>query len=179
MTPAEALARSDVLHDRAAVAAAYDRLAADIERALGARDPLLLCVMVGGLMPAAELARRFGFPFQLDYLHATRYRGDTRGAALEWRARPSLPLAGRCVLLVDDILDEGVTLRAVAADCRARGAAEVRIAVLVKKDHARRVAGVEADFVGLRVPDRYVFGCGMDYREYHRNLPEIRALREE
>jgi len=80
------------------------------------------------------------------------------------------------VLIVDDILDEGVTLRAVADYCRDAGAREVRVAVLVQKLHDRNQVGVRPDFKGLDVPDRYVFGCGMDYREYFRNLTAIYAL---
>lgn len=170
------LERSEVLHDAATVAAAYDRLAAAVTARLSDQAPLVLAMMVGGMIPAAELVRRLRFPFQLDYLHATRYRGATSGSTLQWLARPSQSLAGRSVLLVDDILDEGVTLKAVQAACAAEGAREVLTAVLTRKRHDRCVAGVQAEFIGLEVPDRYVFGCGMDYKEWFRDLPEVRAL---
>lgn len=170
------LARSEVVHDADAVAAAYDRIAREVTARLAGRAPLVLAMMVGGLVPTAEVVRRLRVPFQLDYLHATRYRGATRGAGLRWIARPSQPLAGRSVLLVDDILDEGVTLAAVQAECRALGAREVLTAVLTRKRHDRCLPGVGADFVGLEVPDRYVFGCGMDYKEWFRDLPEVRAV---
>jgi hypoxanthine phosphoribosyltransferase len=180
MDVAAALTRSTVVHDRAAVSAAYDRLAAAISRTLGTREPLVLSVLLGGLLPTAELLRRFGFPCELDCLHATRYRDAQQGAAaLEWRVRPRAALAGRVVLLVDDILDEGLTLREVAAACRAAGAAELHVAVLAEKQHARRVPGIHADFVGLTVPDRWVFGCGMDLGGRWRGLPELRALAPE
>jgi hypoxanthine phosphoribosyltransferase len=172
------LARSEVVHDAAAVAAAYDRLAAAVTARLSGEAPLVLAMMVGGMVPTAELVRRLRFPFQLDYLHATRYRGATSGRELRWLARPTQPLAGRCVLLVDDILDEGVTLAAVQAECAAQGAREVLTAVLTRKVHDRGVAGVRAEFIGLDVPDRYVFGCGMDYKEWFRDLPEVRAVAE-
>jgi len=177
--PREVLARSVLVHDAAAVAAAYDRLATAVTARLGERDPMVIGLMLGGMIPCAELARRLRFPFLLDYLHATRYRGATAGRELHWLVRPSRSLEGRSVLLVDDILDEGVTLAAMQEACARQGAREVLTAVLVQKRHGRTVSGGSAAFVGLEVPDRYVFGCGMDYKDWFRNLPEIRALAEE
>lgn len=178
-SPDQVLARSELLHDAAAVSAAYDRMAAAITARLADREPVVLGMMLGGLMATAELAKRLRFPLRLDYLHATRYRGGTHGAELHWVARPAAALAGRSVLLVDDILDEGVTLAAVIEACQRQGVREVLSAVLVQKRHGRTLAGVNADFVGLEVPDRYVFGCGMDWHERFRNLPELRALAPE
>jgi hypoxanthine phosphoribosyltransferase len=178
-TPEQVLARSELLHDARAVSAAYDRMAAAITARLADREPVVLGLMLGGLIPTAALATRLAFPLRLDYLHATRYRGGTHGAELHWVARPAQPLAGRSVLLVDDILDEGVTLAAVVEACQRQGAREVLSSVLVQKRHTRKVAGIKADFIGLEVPDRYVFGCGMDWHERFRNLPELRALAPE
>jgi hypoxanthine phosphoribosyltransferase len=177
---ADALAHSDVLFDRAAVEAAIDAMAVPIARDFAGSVPLFLTVMHGGLPFAARLAMALGEHGQdlaLDYLHATRYRGDTRGGELDWRHRPVTPLAGRRVLLVDDIVDEGHTLSQVRDWCRAEGAAEVRIAAMTVKQHDRCVPGLVADYAGLHVPDRYVFGYGMDYHEQGRNLPAIHALR--
>ncbi|MGA9341867.1 MAG: phosphoribosyltransferase family protein, partial [Rhodanobacteraceae bacterium] len=115
-------------------------------------------------------------PLEFDYAHATRYRGATEGGQLDWIRRPQLPLDAREVLLVDDILDEGHTLKAIRDDCLDRGARRVLIAVLCDKRHDRRVPGLVADFIGVEVPDRYVFGYGMDYHEQGRNLPAIYAL---
>jgi hypoxanthine phosphoribosyltransferase len=112
-------------------------------------------------------------------VHATRYRGGTRGEGIDWIARPRTSLDGRTVLIVDDILDEGHTLVAIIEDCRRRGAAEVRSAVLVEKLHQRRAPGLRADYVGLRVEDRYLFGCGMDYHERHRQHAAVYALAKE
>ena len=125
---------------------------------------------------ASQLALRIKTDLEFDYLHATRYRGKTSGAGLTWLRHPQVPMAGRRVLLVDDILDEGHTLKAVVEACLAEGAAEVKVAVLTRKDHARCVEGVCADYIGIDVPDRYVFGYGMDYYEQGRNLPGIYAL---
>ncbi len=175
-----ALQGADLLYDREAIEAALDRMAAAITATLGGRDPILLAVLTGGMIPAAQLALRLDFPLTLDYLHATRYRGATRGGELHWLARPRHDLAGRAVLVVDDILDEGLTLRAIVDHCRAQGAASVHTAVLVDKRRPRPEAGLaQADFVGLTVPDRYVFGYGMDYHDYLRNVPAIYAVKED
>ncbi len=168
---------SDCLYDEAEVQAALDRMAEAVHRDLADRDPLLLCVMNGGLYTMAELSRRLAFPLQMDYLQATRYRGRTTGSEVAWLARPQHPLRDRHLLVVDDILDEGHTLAAILQYCRDAGAASVRTAVLVQKRHQRLAAGVRANYIGLEVPDRYVFGCGMDYHDYLRNLPGIHAVR--
>jgi hypoxanthine phosphoribosyltransferase len=177
---AAALARSDLLLDRAAVEAAIDAMAAPIAHDYAGSVPLFLTVMHGGLPFAARLALALGargLDLEFDYLHATRYRGGTRGGALDWRHRPATPLAGRRVLLVDDIVDEGHTLAQVRDWCRAEGAAEVRIAAMAVKRHDRCLPGLAADYAGFDVPDRYVFGYGMDYHDQGRNLPAIHALR--
>ncbi len=173
--PTEVLAGAECIHPAPAVAAAYDRLALALAERLQGQYPLLLPVMIGGMIPAAALAERLAEPLQLDYVHATRYRGATTGGELHWQARPSCPLAGRTVVLVDDILDEGVTLAALQRWCQQEGAARVLTVVLCRKAHGRATrAG--ADLVGLEVPDRYVFGAGMDYEGCYRNLPGIWAL---
>ncbi len=180
-TPAEIerVRRSaDEVHSPAAVADALDRMSDAISGALAGRDPIVLAVMNGGVVPAVCLQQRFGFLHQFDYIHATRYAGTTSGGEIRWLARPRLPLAGRDVLIIDDILDEGHTLRAIQGFCREAGARAVHTAVLTLKRHDRRVPGVAADFVGLEVPDRYVFGMGMDYCEYLRELDGIYALAE-
>ena len=174
----EAVRRNaDLVFDSDAVYAAYDSIAKEITSTLRDTNPILLCVMSGGLVPASELFTRLDFPIQLDYLHATRYRGTTQGGyTLNWLAHPQLTLKGRTVLVVDDILDEGVTLEAIMAYCRKEGVEAVYSAVLVEKQHDRKTSGLTADFVGLQVGDRYIFGCGMDYHGYWRNLPEIYAV---
>lgn len=179
--PDQALAvlrNADLLWSAEAVAAALDRMAAAITVQLRDANPLVLVVLNGALIPAAQLLTRLDFPLQISYLHATRYRGATRGGELNWLARPTLPLEGRIVLVVDDIFDEGATLKAILDDLRRRGAEQVYSAVLVNKRHNRKAPDMRVDFIGLEVEDRYVFGCGMDYQEYLRNLPAIYALRE-
>jgi hypoxanthine phosphoribosyltransferase len=177
---ATALTSARSLFERPALEAAIMRMADAIRADYGAQErPLYLTVMHGGMLFSAQLALALGergLDLEFDYLHATRYRGQTSGAELVWLHRPATPIQGRKVLLVDDILDEGHTLLAIHQWCRAQGASEVRIAVLAEKRHDRCVAGIRADYIGVEVPDAYVFGYGMDYHEQGRNLPAIYAL---
>jgi len=173
---AQVLENAELVWDEADVDAAYARLARDISEVLAASIPLVIPVMMGGMVPASRIVSRLAFPVEIDYVHATRYRGDVRGRTLEWIAHPSSDFKDRNVLVVDDILDEGITLAAIISHCRELGAREVYCAVLVDKQIGRPRVFARADFTGLEVDDRYVFGCGMDYRGYFRNLPAIYAL---
>jgi hypoxanthine phosphoribosyltransferase len=175
----ELLARSECVVSREQVDLALDRMALDIETEYAGRVPVLLGVMVGGIMPLAALAQRLRIPLQMDYLHATRYCGGTRGGELHWLVRPRLPLEGRDVIVIDDILDEGITLASVLREIKGQGVSSLRVAVLARKLHGRSLAPVTVDYLGVDVPDRYVFGCGMDYQEFFRQLPAIYALPEE
>lgn len=170
------LRQADCLYTADEVEAALDRMATAITARLGNDDPLLVCIMTGGVVPFGKLLPRLPFPFQIDYVHATRYGGRLQGAQLQWRAGPTQSPRDRVVLLVDDILDEGATLAGIEARYRAEGAREVLKAVLVVKRRPR-VCEVQVEFVGLEVPDRYVFGYGMDYKGYLRNSPGIYAER--
>lgn len=163
-----------LLHSENAVKRAITRLAKNISEVLENSNPLILCVMNGGLLPTGWLLPLLHFPLQLDYVHVTRYRGGTRGHELEWRARPSIPQLKRTILLIDDIYDVGITLSQIANDCLSHGALRVLTAVLVRKQRDRNV--MQPDFIGLEAPDRYLFGCGMDYKNYLRNLPAIYVL---
>lgn len=172
------LAQAETLHDAQAIDIAVDAMAKQIDGDFeGVPTGVFLTVMQGGLFFAARLGMKLRTDFEFDYVHATRYRG-TDGGEIRWIARPRVSLAGRHVLLVDDILDEGPTLAAIRDECRNAGAAAVRIAVLADKTHARRAPGIAADYIGLQVPDRYVFGYGMDWHGHGRNLPAIYAMAE-
>jgi len=172
------LSTCDCLVSPEAMQAVYEGLAEQVNATLAERLPVVMPLMNGGLVSAGQILPRLGFPLELSYLHATRYRGATRGGALKWLAQPDVPLVGRDVLLIDDILDEGQTLEAVRDWCLEAGAARVWIAVATDKRHDRKVPGLSADFTGVSVPDRYIFGEGMDYHGYFRNLPGIHALPE-
>ena len=168
---------SAVLFDAAAVQAGIDAVAADLGERCQEGEWLVLCVMQGGLMFTSELLKRLDTALlTLDYIRVTRDRGGTTGGELEFRAAPETPLEGRSVLVLDDIFDEGHTLAAIDHWCRENGAANVVNAVLLDKRHDRKVSGFRPDVAGLTCEDRYVFGFGMDYEGYFRNLPEIRAL---
>jgi len=173
---ADALARADRVHDREALDRAIKRVGAEIDRTLAGDRAIFLTVMQGALVFAGQLAPTIAAPLSFEFVHATRYRGTTAGGELAWIKRPARALSGETVLLVDDILDEGHTLKAIRDFCIDEGAKRVLIAVLCEKRHDRATPGLRADFVGVRVPDRYVFGYGMDFHEQGRNLPGIYAL---
>ncbi|HEX4894896.1 MAG TPA: hypoxanthine-guanine phosphoribosyltransferase [Solimonas sp.] len=174
----QVLDEADCLQDAAAVRAATMRLAATISTDYQALNPLVLCVMTGGLQATGWLTELMHFPLEIDYLHATRYRGATQGGGLVWKRQPDAArIAGRHVLVIDDILDEGHTLLAIRKALAEFAPASLKVAVLVEKRHERRVAGAHAEYIGLAVEDRYVFGCGMDYQEHWRQLPAIYAVK--
>jgi hypoxanthine phosphoribosyltransferase len=172
----EFLENSDLVASAAQVQAAIERLATEITLALADDYPLVLVVMGGAVVFAGQLLPRLRFPMDFDYVHATRYGAAVQGGGIDWKVTPPDYVRGRMVLVLDDILDGGQTLRAISDRLLALGAKAVRCAVLVEKELARNKP-IAADFVGLRIPDRFVFGCGMDAKGYWRNLPEIRAIR--
>jgi len=168
---------SDLVCGEREVQGAIARLAEQISARLRDAYPLVLVVMGGAVVFAGQLLPRLRFPLDLDYVHATRYGSATQGGGLTWRVSPPPEARSRSVLLLDDILDHGQTLRAIRDELLAQGAAQVLSAVLVEKI-LPAPKPITADFVGLRIPDRFVFGCGMDAKGFWRNLPEIRAMRE-
>lgn len=174
----QVLDEADCLCPEQEVQAAIARMAKAITARLADANPVLFCVMNGGLIFSGQLLPQLRFPLQAEYLHASRYRHETSGGRLEWKVQPAVNLQGRCVLIVDDILDEGTTLLAIADYCRAQGADEVLTAVLVEKDHNRKARpGLKGDFSGLLIEDRFLFGYGMDYKGYWRNAPGIYAVK--
>jgi hypoxanthine phosphoribosyltransferase len=175
----DVLRRADCLRSAAEVDAALARMAKEITERLDGTDPVAFCVMNGGLFVTGKLVEKLPFSLELDYLHATRYGTETCGGNLHWKVRPERKLKGRTVLLVDDILDEGVTLAEITRYCKEEGAAQVYSAVLVDKIHDRKALGAKADFVGLQVEDRFLFGCGMDIAGYWRHLPALYAMKEQ
>jgi hypoxanthine phosphoribosyltransferase len=176
--PKSLLENSKVLFNRDQVMQAIDKMAAEINAFYGDESIVMVSVMTGAILPAAWLATRLHMPMQMDFVHATRYQSGLHGAELEYRVPPRMDLEGKKVLIVDDIFDEGDTLAAIKGSCEKRKAESVHMAVLVRKMHDRGLPREFADFVGLDVPDVYVFGCGMDAYEEWRHLDQILALEE-
>lgn len=175
----QAKAEADCLASPAQVTAALDRMAGEITAAMSETNPIVYCVMNGGLVIAGRLLARLDFPLEVAYLHASRYGHAMQGSTLlDWRVRPTQDLRDRNVLVIDDILDEGHTLEAICAHLFEEGAASVKTAVLVHKLHERKARpGMRADFSGLDIEDRFLFGCGMDIKGYWRNAPGIYAVK--
>lgn len=165
-----------VLLSAAEVAAVYDRMAGAITATLAERNPVVLAMMNGGAFTAIELCRRFAFPYEFAYVHATRYGNALTGGALDWHVEPRPELEGRSVLVVDDILDAGLTLAALERALHERRVASLHTAVFAMKNLRQPVERPAVDFAGTLVPDLYVFGCGMDYRGYWRGVPELLAV---
>ena len=167
--------QAETLFSRADVEQAIRRVAGEITRQIAHDNPVVLTVLNGGIVFCGGLLLELAFPLELDALSVSRYHGRTRGGSLlEWRLTPSVPLRDRVVLLVDDVLDEGVTLGELKRYCLEQGARRVLIAVLVEKK-LERAKPCQADFIGLEADDRYLFGFGMDYRNYLRNAAGIFA----
>jgi hypoxanthine phosphoribosyltransferase len=179
MTPDEAwkiLQSADLLYDEAQVRDAIARLATDITAKLKDRNPLVLAVMGGSIFFAGNLLPRLRFPLEFDYVQASRYGKATTGGKLVWTVEPGENVRGRTVLVLDDILDGGETLTAIRDRVMTLGAAAFFSAVLTDKELGR-AKPIVPDFIGLRLPNRYVFGCGMDVSGAWRNLPAIYAVK--
>lgn len=180
LTPQQALqvlAAADLICDAQTVDASIKRLAREISAALRDEHPLVLVVMRGGVFLAGQILPLLQFPLEVDYVHATRYGNETSGGRLLWKAEPPENTRGRVVLVLDDILDGGETLAAIKERILRSGASTCYCAVLTDKDIGRGKP-VRPEFVGLKLPNRYVFGCGMDVSGAWRNLPAIYAVRD-
>lgn len=176
----DVFAKSSPLFSKGEVDAALDKMALEIHDRLAHANPIFLCVVVGGIVPLGNLLPRLDFPLEVDYIHATRYGNKTVGKELVWKMVPQSCLKGRTVVIVDDILDGGITLAEIVKYCQEHGAEEVLTAVLVEKYNARLPEGLPtADFHGLQADNHYVFGYGMDYKGYLRNAPGIYVVAPE
>lgn len=160
----------------AVVAKTVKRMAADINAALADEYPLVLSVMGGAVVFTGQLLPLLKFPLDFDYLHVTRYNNEIHGGQINWKVAPRENVQGRVVLVLDDILDEGITLAAIRERIMEQGAKAFYSAVFADKAIGRPKP-ISADFVGLTLPDRYVFGFGMDVNGAWRNLPAIYAVR--
>ncbi|WP_291511447.1 hypoxanthine-guanine phosphoribosyltransferase [Acidithiobacillus sp.] len=176
------LGPAEQIYPAAEVEAAIQRMAVAITRDLEAgalhRPVVVLCVLSGAVVVVGQILPHLHFPLYLDCVQLSRYGAETRGGDLVWGLQPRADLRGATVLLIDDILDEGLTLLELQDFCRKAGAADVRSAVMVRKSRPRE-REVVVDYVGLEVPDRFVFGYGLDARGLGRNAPGIFALTED
>lgn len=170
--------KATCIYSKQEVEEALDRMAVQITEEASDSNPIFLCVVVGGMIPLGSLLTRMIFPLEVNYIHATRYEGKTSGGELTWKAEPTCDMTGRTIVIVDDILDTGLTLSAIIDYCKQKGCKKVYSSVLVDKHHARQQGGLEkADFTGLTIDgDHYVFGYGMDYKGYLRNAPGVFAI---
>lgn len=168
------LENSDCLYTESEVESAFRKIAEALNKDLVDKNPIFVCIMTGGTVPFAKLLMMFRSPCEIDYVHATRYKGKTAGSSLEWITGPNIDPKGRVVVLIDDIFDEGITLAEIEARYVELQAKEIKKVVLVNKEKPRSIK-LKLDYVGLNVPDRYVFGYGMDYKGYLRNVAGIYA----
>ncbi len=168
--------QAELLYSQAQVESAIAVIAEQMNRDLASDSVVLLCVMNGGLPFVGQLMLQLNFPLRLDYIHATRYNNTQSGGALQWRCEAQCDLRDQTVIIADDILDEGNTLAALIKYCESKGAAKVVSAVLVEKQRVRQHVLAGADYTALTVPNRYVFGYGMDCESLGRNVAGIYAV---
>jgi len=176
----DVLNKATCVFTKAEVEAALDRVAEEMHNKLKDSDPVFLCVLLGGIVPLGNLLPRLNFHLEINYIHVSSYAGKTSAGEMHWKAEPTISLSGRTVVVVDDILDTGITLKTAKDYCIEHGAKEVYTCVLLNKNKPRKPGGLEvADFKALSMDDRYVFGYGLDYAEYLRNVPGIYSVAEE
>lgn len=167
---------SSLIYSPEQIDAIVEHMAQQIESDLSAEDPIVIPILIGGAFTAVRLCSHFRFPYEVDSVRVARYGPDLAGGELHWYARPCLELDGRHILLVDDILDRGITLHAVERELRRMNAAAVSSAVLIRKQLDPGIQRPAVDYVGADAPARYLFGCGMDLDGRWRGLPALYAV---
>ena len=178
VSPLQYLEQAELIYSEQAVNQAITAIAEQLNRDYcnHKEAPLVLCVMGGAVFFTGQLLPQLLFPLELDYVQVSRYQGETEGKVLKWLVKPKENIKNRNILILDDILDEGITLIAILEQCKLLGAKNIKTAVLVEKQHNYKKP-INADYVGLTVANHYVFGCGMDVYGWWRNLPAIYALK--
>lgn len=172
-----AFSQAEQLHTQADIAHAIDRMAVAITATLQDQNPVVLSVLQGGLYLTGQLMARVVMPLQQGYVHVDRYIQEQQRGELLWHGSAYPSLAGRCVLLVDDVLDRGVTLQKLLDWLHEQDVSRAYTAVMAKKT-CDGPARPRVDFVAVECPNRLLFGCGMDFEGYGRNLPSVYALKE-
>ena len=169
------ISKSSVLYSEVEIKNAIYDIASQANQTINAKELYVLCVMNGALIFAGQLLPQLKMNIQYHYIHATRYEKSLTGDSIRWLVKPPKDIEGKTVLILDDILDEGVTLKEIVSMCRTMNAKEIYTAVLFDKEISKEKFHV-SDFIGLRVPDRFVFGYGLDCKGLGRNLPHLYAL---
>jgi len=167
--------KSSVLYSEVEIKNAIHNIANQTNRSINANELYVLCVMNGALIFAGQLLPQLKKNIQYHYIHATRYENSLTGDSIRWLVKPPKDIEGKTVLILDDILDEGITLNEIVSMCRTMNAKEIYTAVLFDKEIAKDKS-YSSDFIGLKVPNRFVFGYGLDCRGLGRNLPHLYAL---
>lgn len=167
-----------ILINRAALARRVRELAQTIERDFTGRDLVVVAVLNGTIMFIADLLRQLSLPLRLDFIGVSTYRDGTESQHLVFTKELRLDVRNRDVLIVDDILDTGRTLRTVLRQMRKLSPRRIRVCVLLEKK-ARRREKVVAHYVGFQIPDYFVVGYGLDYAERFRNLPFVAVLKHQ
>ncbi|MBC8243698.1 MAG: hypoxanthine phosphoribosyltransferase [Verrucomicrobia bacterium] len=173
--PAADIAR--VLVSEEEIRRRVSELAEQVQTDFAGRDLVVVGLLTGTLMFLADLVREIDLPLRLDFIGVSSYRDGTESAELVFTKELKLDVNGRDVLLVDDILDTGKTLRAVIDKLNGMAPRQIRTCVLLSKK-ARREYDIPADYIGFEIPDEFVVGYGLDYAEKYRNLPSIGVLKE-
>ena len=174
--PNQYLQHAELIHSEQSVHQAILTIADQLNQHYIEEPPIVLCVMGGAVFFTGQLLSKLQFALEFDFLQVSRYHDTTQGKVLKWTVTPKESIKNRNILILDDILDEGVTLKAIVDQCKLLGAKEIRSAVMVEKQ-LNKSKPIKADYVGLIVPNQYVFGCGMDVYGWWRNLPAIYALK--
>ncbi len=169
---------SDLIFSASQIKTAVEKMGLELETKIKNKNAILICVMNGGIIITSDLLRCMDCDVRLDYLQVARYLEKTVGGSLHWLKEPQLSLEGQTVVLVDDIYDEGYTMDELVSYCKKHGAKEVITAVLLLKRKSTPQVDIKPDIYGLEVTDRYVYGYGMDYKGYLRNVPAVYAISE-
>ena len=181
MTPDPTPARrdegvSEVLIDEAALAARIRELGVEVARDYAGRDLLLICVLKGAIFFLADLMRSIDLPLEIDFMAISSYGASTDSSGVVRILKDlDASIEGRDVLIVEDIIDSGLTLSYLVRTLRGRKPASLEICALLTKP-SRRQMDVPVRYVGFEIPDRFVIGYGLDYGERFRNLPYVGVL---
>jgi len=165
------------IYSKKEVDQSLDKMAQEMNKCLNDSNPIFICILLGGIVPLGNLLPRLNFQLEINYIHITSYGSDNKIGKLQWKATPTINLLNRTVVLIDDILDTGYTMKGAIEYCKSKGASKVYTAVLLSKCKPRSATGLEqANFKAMTIEDIFVFGYGLDYSNYLRNLPGIYTL---